>query len=104
MRMGMDGQWWEHSTYGNKEFHSTRISLAFESRSTEMGDGEYASTINMSELRDGLEGADCNDKGPSGVAKFCDGVGEDRDVTDMLPRLQHYSCSTGAKPDFRFFS
>ena len=51
---GMDGQWWKHSTDGNKEFHSTRISLAFGSRSTAMSDGEYASTLNMSELRDGL--------------------------------------------------
>ncbi|KAF2592993.1 hypothetical protein F2Q70_00044040 [Brassica cretica] len=54
MRMGMDGQWWEHSTYENKEFHSTRISLAFRSGSTAMGDGEYVSTLNMSELQDGL--------------------------------------------------
>ncbi|KAF2584749.1 hypothetical protein F2Q70_00035604 [Brassica cretica] len=96
MRMGMDGQCWEHSTYGNKKFHSTRISLAFRSRSTAMGDGEYASTLNMSKLQDRLQGADCNDKGPSGLAKLCDGIGEDRDVTDMLPGLQHHSCSTGA--------
>ncbi|KAF3523984.1 hypothetical protein F2Q69_00049496 [Brassica cretica] len=55
MRLGMDGQCWEHLTYGNKEFHSTRISLAFGSRSTAVGDGEYASTLNMSELRDRLQ-------------------------------------------------
>ena len=41
------------STYGNKEFYSTRISFAFGSGSTAMGDGEYASTLNMSELQDG---------------------------------------------------
>ena len=52
--MSMDGQWWEHSTYGNKEFHSMQINLAFRSGSTAMGDGEYASTLNMSELWDGL--------------------------------------------------
>ncbi|KAF3488450.1 hypothetical protein F2Q69_00053002 [Brassica cretica] len=33
--MGLNGQWWEHSTYGDKKFHSTRISFAFESKSTE---------------------------------------------------------------------
>uniref|UniRef100_A0A0D3E6J6 Uncharacterized protein n=1 Tax=Brassica oleracea var. oleracea TaxID=109376 RepID=A0A0D3E6J6_BRAOL len=97
MRLGMDGQCWEHSTYGNKEFHSTRISLAFGSRSTAVGNREYAATLNMSELRDRLQGADCNDKGPTGVAKLCDRIGEDRDVTDMLPGLQHHSCFTGAQ-------
>ncbi|KAF3526876.1 hypothetical protein F2Q69_00051602 [Brassica cretica] len=49
-----------------------------------MGDGEYASTLNMSEFRDMLQGADCNDKGPSGLAKLFDGIRKDRDVTDML--------------------
>ncbi|KAF3558684.1 hypothetical protein F2Q69_00011740 [Brassica cretica] len=96
MRLGMDGQCWEHSTYGNKEFHSTRISFAFGSRSTAVGDGEYASTLNMPELRDRLQGADCDDKGPPGLAKLCDRIGEDRDVTDMLPGFQHHSCSTDA--------
>ncbi|KAF2594605.1 hypothetical protein F2Q70_00044126 [Brassica cretica] len=103
MRLGMDGQCWEHSTYGNKEFHSTQISLSFGNRSTAVGDGEYASTLNMSELRDRLQRADCNDKGPSGLAKFYDRIGEDRDVTDTLPGLQHHSCSTGAQSDYKFF-
>ena len=44
------GQWWEHSTYGDKELHSTRISIAFGSRNTAVGNGELASTFNMSEL------------------------------------------------------
>ncbi|KAF3524333.1 hypothetical protein F2Q69_00050187 [Brassica cretica] len=84
MRLGIDGQCWEHSIYGNKEFHLTRISFAFGSRSTAVGDGEYASTLNMPELRDRLQEADCNDKGPSGLAKLCDRIGEDRDVTETL--------------------
>ncbi|KAF2568883.1 hypothetical protein F2Q70_00027460 [Brassica cretica] len=104
MRLGMDGQCWEHSTYGNKEFRSTRISFAFGSRSTAVGDGEYVSTLNMPELRDRLQGVDCNDKGPPGLAKLCDRIGEDRNVTDMLPGLQHHSCSTGAQSDFRFLA
>ncbi|KAF2570337.1 hypothetical protein F2Q70_00002378 [Brassica cretica] len=61
MLMGLDGQWWKHSTYGDTKFSSTGISFAFGSRSTAMGDGEYASTFVMPELRDRLKGADCND-------------------------------------------
>ena len=59
--MGLDGQWWKHSTYGDTKFSSTGISFAFGSRSTAMGDGEYASTFDMPELRDRLKGDDCND-------------------------------------------
>ena len=87
-----------------RKLHSTRISLAFGSRSTAMGNGEYASTFNMSELWVRLQGADCNDRGTSCLAKFCDRIGEDRDATDMLPRLQYHSCSTSAQSDFRLFS
>uniref|UniRef100_A0A0D3E7G7 Reverse transcriptase zinc-binding domain-containing protein n=1 Tax=Brassica oleracea var. oleracea TaxID=109376 RepID=A0A0D3E7G7_BRAOL len=61
MLMGLDGQWWKHSTYGDTKFSSTGISFAFGSRSTAMGDGEYASTFDMPELRDRLKGDDCND-------------------------------------------
>ena len=92
----MDGQCWQHATYGDKKFHSTRLSLAFGSRSTAMGDGEYASTLNLPELRDRQQGADSNDKRLSGLAKLCDGIREDRNVKNMLSGLQIYSCSTGA--------
>ena len=34
MWIGLDGQWRKHSTYGDKKLQSTRISLAFRSRST----------------------------------------------------------------------
>ncbi|KAF3501588.1 hypothetical protein F2Q69_00043343 [Brassica cretica] len=67
----------EHSTYGGKELHSARISFAFGSRSTAVGNREHASTFNMPELWDRLQGADCNDKGTSCLAKLCDGVGKD---------------------------
>ena len=82
---GLDGQWRELSTYGDIKFHSTRISLAFGSRSTSVGNGEYASTLNMPELWDKLQGADCDDKGTQCLAKICDEIREDRDATDMLP-------------------
>ena len=52
MWMDLVGQWWEHSTYGEKKFHSTRISFAFGSRSNAVGNGEYAPTFNMPKLLD----------------------------------------------------
>ena len=44
------GQPWEGSTYGDTEPLSTRITHAFRSISTTMGNGEYASTFDMPEL------------------------------------------------------
>ena len=85
--MGLDGQWWEHSTYGDTEFSSMGISLAFGNRSNAMGDGEYASTLAMPELWNILQGADCNDKRTPKVAKIRDRIGEDRDAADLLSRL-----------------
>ncbi|KAF3507769.1 hypothetical protein F2Q69_00004697 [Brassica cretica] len=52
MWMDLVGKWWEHSTYGEKKFHSTRISFAFGSRSNAVGNGEYAPTFNMPKLLD----------------------------------------------------
>ncbi|KAF3566550.1 hypothetical protein DY000_02015531 [Brassica cretica] len=54
MWMGLDGQWGQHTSYGDQKYHSTRISSAFGTRSTAMGNGEYASTLDMSELWDKL--------------------------------------------------
>ena len=75
--MGLDEQWWEHSTYGGKELHSARITFAFGSKSTAVGNGEHASTFDMPELWDGLQVADYNDNRTSCLAKLCDGVGKD---------------------------
>ncbi|KAF2550483.1 hypothetical protein F2Q68_00035207 [Brassica cretica] len=45
---------------GTRNF-PTGISFAFGSRTTAIGDGEYASTFVMHELRDRLQGAGCSD-------------------------------------------
>ena len=65
---GLDGQWRKHSTDGDKKFHSTRVSFAFGSRSSTMGNGEHALTLKLPELWDKLQGADSNDKGSSCLA------------------------------------
>ncbi|KAF3560395.1 hypothetical protein F2Q69_00015177 [Brassica cretica] len=83
--MSLEGQWRKHSIVGDTKFQSTRISFAFGSRNSAVGNGEHASTFNLSELWDRLQGADSNDKGTPCLAKLCDGIGKDRDAADMLP-------------------
>lgn len=53
MWMGLDGELGKGSTYGDKELYSARICSAFRSKSTKMGDIEYATIFNMSELWNG---------------------------------------------------
>ena len=45
--MGLDGQLGEDSTYGDMKLYSTKVSSALRSRSTKMGDGEYAVILDM---------------------------------------------------------
>ncbi|KAF3553239.1 hypothetical protein F2Q69_00016567 [Brassica cretica] len=68
MWMGLVGQWRKHSIVGDKKFRSTRISFAFGSRSSAVGNGEHASTLNLPELWDRLQGTDSNDKRTSCLA------------------------------------
>ena len=53
-----------------------------------MSNEEHASTLNLPELWNTLQGADSNDKGASCLAKLCDGIGKDKDAADMLPEFQ----------------
>ncbi|XP_056855051.1 uncharacterized protein LOC130504459 [Raphanus sativus] len=90
------GNWGEDTTHGFTKLSQKRISSALISGSTEMGDGEHASIFNMPELRNRLQRFDRNDQGTSGLAKFCYGIGEDRDTAYMLPGLQDFLCSKSA--------
>ena len=75
--MGVDGQWWEHPTYGGKESHAARVTPAYRIGSTAVGNGEHAPTFDMPELWNGLQGDDCNAKRAPGLAKLCDEAGKD---------------------------
>ena len=80
------------------------ISIAFGGRNTAMDDGEYASTLAMSEFWDWLQRTDCNDKGAPWVVKLHDRVEEDRDASNLFSVIQNHPCATSAQPDFWFFS
>ncbi|KAF3542882.1 hypothetical protein DY000_02005490 [Brassica cretica] len=75
--MGMDGQYGKGSAYGDTKPHSMGITLAFGSRSTAIGDAKYASTFDMPELCDRLQGADCYDKRASCMAELCNIIRKD---------------------------
>ncbi|KAG5410728.1 hypothetical protein IGI04_007047, partial [Brassica rapa subsp. trilocularis] len=94
----------ESLTYGDTKLYTTKVCPAFRGRSIAMGDGEYASVFDKSELWNGLQGFDRHDKGASCLAKLCNITGEDSDSEDMLPGFQNHSYSTSAKSDFKFFS
>ncbi|KAF3604286.1 hypothetical protein F2Q69_00036640 [Brassica cretica] len=102
--MDLDRQLGKCSTYGDIKLYSAIVCPAFRSGSTEMGNGEHASALDMSELRNVLQGFDRHDKGVPSLAKLCNRIGDNRDPLDMLPELQDYSYSTSAKSDFKLFS
>ncbi|XP_056864149.1 uncharacterized protein LOC130511259 [Raphanus sativus] len=86
----VDPQWEKYTTHGITEFPQKRISSALRSGSTAMGDGEYASAFNMSEIRNRLQRIDYYDQGTACLAKFCYGTREDRDIAHMLPGFRDF--------------
>ena len=68
-----------------------------------MGDGEYASTFDMLEFRDRLQGFNRDDKGASRLTKFCNRIGDDTNSADMLSGIEDFSLPKDAKWNLRFF-
>ncbi|KAF2571120.1 hypothetical protein F2Q70_00005022 [Brassica cretica] len=62
-----------------------------------MENEEYATTFVMSELCDGLQGSDSDDKGALRLAKFYNRIGGDKDVAYMFSGLQDISYPKSAK-------
>ena len=52
--MGLARQLKEGSTYGDTKSNLKRVGFTFRDVSTEMGDGEHASTFDLSKLWNGL--------------------------------------------------
>ncbi|KAF3530631.1 hypothetical protein DY000_02041216 [Brassica cretica] len=59
--MDLDRQLGKCSTYGDTKLYSARVCPAFRSGSTEMSNGEHASALDMSQLRNVLQGFDRHD-------------------------------------------
>ena len=51
----------------------------------------------MSEIWDGMQGPDCNDNGPTSVAKFLNQAGGHSNSLDVLSELQNQLLPNGAK-------
>ena len=52
-----------------------------------MGNGEYATTLDLSEIWDRLQVFDCNDSRPTSLAKFFNSAGGHSNFPDVFSRL-----------------
>ena len=68
-----------------------------------MGNGKYASAFDMSELWDGLQRSDRDDKEASSLAKFCHRIGGDKDSATMFSGLQDLLHPKSAKWNSKLF-
>ena len=62
-----------------------------------MGNAEYATALDMSEIWDGLQGLDCNDSGSTSVAKFLHRARSHSNSIDVFSGLQNQLVPNGAK-------
>ncbi|KAF3539118.1 hypothetical protein F2Q69_00022918 [Brassica cretica] len=60
----------EDSTYGDTEPKEARYNITLGTGCAKMGNGEYDTTFDLSEIWDILQGPDCNDNGPTSLAKL----------------------------------
>ena len=81
-----------------------RDSSTFWSRSVEMGNEKHDSALDMSEVWNGLQRSDCNDSGPTSLAKLLNWAGGHSNPQDVSSGLQDYLLSKGAKWDCWFAS
>ena len=60
--MGVEGYNGEDSTHGVQEPAEEGNSVTLGTGSATMGNGEYDTTLDLSEVWDGLQGSDCDDR------------------------------------------
>lgn len=70
---------WENPIYGDAKLKKARDCFTLGSGSTAMGNGEHATTFFMSEFWDRLQWSNCDDKGTSRLAMFCNRIRDDTD-------------------------
>lgn len=68
--MNLEGQHGEDPTFGDTKFTEAGDITTLGTRSAEMGNGEHATTLDLSEICDRLKGPDCNDRGSTSLAKL----------------------------------
>ena len=100
--MGVEGWHGEDPTYGDNELKEAWDSTTFRTGNVKMGNGEYATTLDMLEIWDGLQKPDCNDSGSTSVAKFLNRAGGHSNSRDMLSGLQNQLLPNDAKGNFWF--
>ena len=100
MQLFLEGYLGKDSTYEGMEI--TQHSFSFGSGSTVVGYGEHASTLVMLEIRNGLQGTDCNDKGASRLAKLCNRIGAIKMLMICFPdfKISHIPRAQNGISDF----
>ena len=65
--------------------------------SAKMDNGEHATAFRLSEIWDRLQEHDCNDSGPTSLAKFLNWAGSHPNSPDVFSRLQDQLLRKDAK-------
>ena len=68
--MGLEGYNGEDTAHGVKELAEKRDTAALGTGSAKVGNGEYDTTLDLSEVWDGLQGPDCNDRTATRLAQL----------------------------------
>ena len=72
-------------------------SITLRTGSVKMGNGEHVTVFDMSEFWDRLKGSDCNDNGPTSLAKLFDWAGDHSNSPDVFSGFQDKLPPMGAK-------
>ena len=95
--MGMEGWQREDPTNGDKELKEAWDTNTLWTGSIKMGNGEHATSLDMSEIWDGLQGSDCNGSGSTSMAKFLNRAGGHSTSQVVFSGLQNWILPKGAK-------
>lgn len=68
--MNLEGQHGEDPTFGDTKFTEAGDITTLGTRSAEMGNGEHATTLDLSEVWNGLQGSDSDDRTATSLVQF----------------------------------
>ena len=68
--MGLEGYNGEDTTHGVKELAEEGYSVTLGTGSATVGNGEHDTTLDMSDIWDGLQGSDCDDRTSTRLAQL----------------------------------
>lgn len=88
---------WEDQTNGNAKSKKPRRFVAHRNESIEIGYGKHATTLDVSEFWNRLQGPDYNNKETTSLTKFINRAKGDSNTLDMFFGFQNFLRSKSAK-------